>query len=88
MAHLINMNPSSLRQASVSIYLAVSSFILGRTPSAVHKRALIVATLIIYKMSLSGSHYTVYVRFQTIGSPAKYALSAKKAIGHVGVTAE
>ena len=47
-----------------------------------------IAALIICKMSLSGSHYTVYVRFQTIGSPAKYALNAKKAIGHVGVTAE
>jgi hypothetical protein len=72
----------------VSIYWAVSSFILGGIPSLVHKRALNLAALIIYKMSLSESHYTVYVRFQTIGSPAKYALNAKKAIGHVGVTAE
>ena len=72
----------------MSIYWAVSSFILGGIPSLVHKRALILAALIIHKMSLSGSHYTVYVRFQTIGSPAKYALNAKKAIGHVGVTAE
>ena len=85
MAHLINMNPSSLRQTSVSIWLI---FYLGGTPSAVHKRTLIIAALIIYKMSLSGSHYTVYVRFQTIGSPAKYALNAKKAIGQFGVTAE